>query len=124
MPNQPHILIADNDAFLRGVYAKALANTGHRVSVASNVEEASKIAGSDTPDVVLCDMDMDKGRGLELVQALRESSRTQQTKVACLAGRWEKDHITKAFTAGAHTCLVKGHHTSTEIVVKMQSMLA
>ncbi len=92
MSNQPHILIADNDAFLRGVYANALTRIGHRVSVASNVEEASKIAGDDTPDVVLCDMDMDKGRGLELVQALRESERTQQTKVACVTGRWEKDH--------------------------------
>ena len=72
---RPKILLADDTESIRVSLSKVLEHNGFEVVVAANVNEALKLIGSESFDVLLSDLHMpEPGDGLTVVSAMRHSN--------------------------------------------------
>lgn len=101
------IVIAEDNALLRGVLRDALEEAGMRVvGEAADGAEALMMAESNRPDVVVMDMRMPNVDGIEATQ--RISSSSWAMPVVVLSAYDEPQMIEAALAAGASNCLKKG----------------
>lgn len=66
-----HILVVDDDAQIRQLAAKLLREHGHRVSVARDGRELWQVLGTAEIDLVILDIMLPGGNGLDLCRELR-----------------------------------------------------
>ena len=64
------VLVVDDDAAIRTVVAAALKRDGHRVILAASVAELHERLAVETPDVLVTDVVLPDGNGLEVVAPL------------------------------------------------------
>ena len=74
------ILVIDDEPDLRTLYELTLLREGYRVETASTVQEAREQLKSRLFDVVISDMRLPDGFGMELLQDLREQQRRELTQ--------------------------------------------
>ena len=72
-PPEVHVLVVDDDARLRGLLLRYLAEQGFRVSIAAAAAEARAVLRSVAFDAIVLDVMMPGETGLELLTALRPS---------------------------------------------------
>ena len=77
----PKILIIDDDATSRRLYASLLAPYGYCLLEARDGQEGLSIAQAENPDLVICDIVMPTINGYQFVQELRSLSQHQDTPV-------------------------------------------
>jgi two-component system OmpR family response regulator len=70
-----HILVVDDDAQIRQLVAKLLRGHGHRVSLAQDGREMWRVLEAAAVDLVILDVMLPGGSGLDLCRALRARSR-------------------------------------------------
>jgi DNA-binding response OmpR family regulator len=71
----PKVLVVDDDESTRDTLSLILENSGFQVVAAANVNEALKLIGSQTFDVLLSDLHMPRnGDGLTVVSAMRHAN--------------------------------------------------
>ena len=70
-PDEAHILVVDDDARLRGLLSRYLAEHGFRVTTAENAAEARGKLRFVQPDLMVLDVMMPGETGLELTESLR-----------------------------------------------------
>jgi two-component system cell cycle response regulator DivK len=101
------VLIVDDDADTRGMYACALAGAGFRVFQARNGADAVACAFEALPDVIVTDLSMPQTDGFELLALVQRDRRTRQIPVIVLSG-WTDAHLSGlARDAGAAAFLRK-----------------
>lgn len=98
------ILVVDDDAHVRRFLRTVLAGHGHPVIEASSVAEAIATAIAETPDVILLDLGLPDGDGLQVVRALRPASRVP---IIVLSARGQEGDKVAALDAGADDYLTK-----------------
>jgi len=99
------ILLVEDDAVLRDVMLRSLADAGHRVDVASTVADTSHLWRVQRFDAVLLDLNLPDGSGLV---ALREArARDDHTPVLVLTARNRTDERIAGLDAGADDYLGK-----------------
>jgi DNA-binding NtrC family response regulator len=97
------VLVVDDDESFRQLVADRLARTGHRVSTASNGEEALRLL--DGVEVALIDLLMPGMDGLALLRKIRAAR--PETTVILLTGHGTIDSAVEAMKAGAADYLQK-----------------
>lgn len=102
----PHILIVEDSALVIGALRLLLEGTGHRVSDASTVADAARVALSDPPDVVLLDLTLGREDGLALLASVRGGAGPRPVIVA-LTGHDDPETRARCLAAGCHDVLVK-----------------
>lgn len=80
------VLLADDDADLRGIYAEYLLLSGFAVVQAPNGHEALAVAGACRPDVIITDVQMPRMSGPQLARALRADPDLRNVPVIFLSG--------------------------------------
>jgi two-component system, NarL family, nitrate/nitrite response regulator NarL len=80
------------------------------VGEAHTGEEAIKLIPQLRPDILLLDLSMPKGNGMDVLRALNETSNNVRTII--LSGALEGDEISKAFELGARGLVTKDATTS------------
>ena len=70
MTSSGAVLVVDDDAAIRTVVAAALKREGHRVTTAASVAELRREMRLGEPDVLVTDVVLPDGNGLELLPAL------------------------------------------------------
>ncbi len=115
------ILIVDDEASARQIYATLLTHYGYEVVLASSVEEAlEKLRSEAAIDLVLTDMRMGARSGLDL---LRESRRSYpDLDVIVLTGHAEMANAIEAMKLGATDYLTKDADYQ-EVVVTIEKAL-
>jgi CheY-like chemotaxis protein len=106
-PASKLILIADDSADNRALYARALVLAGFQVSLAENGAECLERAFQLSPDLILMDLSLPKLDGLEATRRLKGSEQTRHIPVIALtAYGW---HTVKedAYRYGCDGFLVK-----------------
>ena len=74
MPTAPaRILVVDDEPDLRTLYELTLLRDGHHVSTAANLAQASALLASQRFDVLITDMRLPDGTGLDLVQHIQRN---------------------------------------------------
>lgn len=66
-----HILIVDDEPQIRGLLSKLLTASGYRVTPASSAPEAEEVVAKDPPDLIMSDLQLEYGDGLELIKKLK-----------------------------------------------------
>ncbi|MDE1183896.1 nitrogen regulation protein NR(I) [Paraburkholderia sp.] len=99
------IWIVDDDQSIRWVLEKALARENFATRSFANVREASNALDHDSPQVLVSDIRMPGGSGLELLQTVRE--RLPGLPVIIMTAFSDLDSAVAAFQGGAFEYLAK-----------------
>ena len=105
---RPFILIADDDADAREMYALYLDMVGYMVAVARDGREAVKKARELRPDLIVMDLDMPDIDGWSAIRQLQADADTASIPIVVLTGHDFKDYLKPAaLAAGAVAYLIK-----------------
>ena len=99
------ILVAEDEANLRMVLQKELERHGYRVQVAPDGEAALRRLEETNVDVLLCDINMPRMDGMELLRRVHE--RPNPPEVIMLTGQATVETAVEAMKLGAYDYLTK-----------------
>ena len=102
----PHVLVAEDNRLVADAMRLLFEETGHRVTTAGSIVEVVAAAISDPVDLLLLDLGLSDGDGLEALAQLRERGALPQVNVA-LTGRDEPEVIERCKAAGCREVLLK-----------------
>ncbi|MFC5498538.1 response regulator [Caenimonas terrae] len=103
------VLVVEDDREIRTLMQSSLAVEGFDVRTAVSVSEAKALLQHSPPDVVVLDLGLPDGDGIELVHAVRKrhslpilvvSARHQEAQKIALLDAGADDYLTKPFSVG------------------------
>ncbi|MEZ4362385.1 MAG: response regulator [Kofleriaceae bacterium] len=103
----PHILVADDDAWIVRMIAAVLEKRGYAVQTASDGEEALALAEEQPPDLVITDVMMPKMDGWTLVKQLRSRAELAGVPVIFLTALASEEDRIRGFRLGADDYMAK-----------------
>ncbi len=105
-------MVIDDSISIRRATAHLLQTAGWDVVTAKNgVDAVEKLDEMETPpDIFLCDMEMPRMDGIELVKRLRKQPEFEATPFVMITSRSAESHSKMAFDAGVSNYLVKPYH--------------
>jgi two-component system, OmpR family, phosphate regulon response regulator OmpR len=121
MNDTAHILVVDDDARLRTLLSRYLADQGFRVTTAENATDARAKLRYVSPDLLVLDVMMPGENGLALTEALRRDH-GQGLPVLLLTARSAPEDRIAGFEAGADDYLGKPFEPL-ELVLRIRAML-
>jgi PAS domain S-box-containing protein len=101
------VLLADDNADMRGYVQRLLRTAGFRVEAVADGETALAAARQLKPDLVLSDVMMPKLDGFGLLTALRKDTELRDTPVLLLSARAGEEAKVEGLSAGADDYLTK-----------------
>ena len=93
------LLVEDND-LNRDMLSRRLQRKGHEVLMAADGMQGLLMAESETPDLVLLDMSLPSGSGLELLGRLRADERSRRVPVVALTAHAMRGDRERFLAAG------------------------
>jgi DNA-binding response OmpR family regulator len=103
---QPLILLVDDSALVRDALRLLFEETGHRVATAGSVAESLIACRVERPSVMLLDLTLPDGDGLDAIPLLRDE-RVLPPVVVALTGHDDERTIERCRQAGCRDVLVK-----------------
>ena len=104
-PQPASILVVDDEPDLRTLYELTLLREGYRVETAADIAQARQLLAHNRYEVVITDMRLPDGFGMELLHDLRKQQRTERCLVMTAYGSAE--NAVEALRAGAFDYLTK-----------------
>jgi two-component system, cell cycle response regulator len=102
------VLVADDDPVSRRLLQIALSNSGYRVALASDGEEAiDALHGPDWPRVAILDWMMPRLDGVEVCRAIRKLPQEPYIYVILLTIKGQQEEIVQGLEAGANDYVTK-----------------
>jgi DNA-binding response OmpR family regulator len=115
------ILIVEDTAAVRGLFRTILEQAGHTVREASTGSEGIKLFRETSVDLVITDIYMPDGDGLEVITKLRQEPRA--SKIIATSGRLGRDEmLSAAQVLGADMTLPKPV-TMAELLTAVETLL-
>ena len=106
LPLLTRILLVDDDDYLRSVLSSQLRNKGViAFAEASRASEAFDQIDTFKPDLILLDMELPDGNGLDICQRLRAHG--FQKPIIMLTGQMDEEDIVKSLDKGASDYIAK-----------------
>jgi DNA-binding response OmpR family regulator len=102
----PHVLVAEDNDLVSGAMRVLFEETGHRVSTAPTIVASVSVASSDPVDLLLLDLGLADGDGLEVLAQLRARGAMPRVSVA-LTGRDEPEIVARCRALGCREVLLK-----------------
>jgi two-component system KDP operon response regulator KdpE len=102
----PHVLVAEDNTLVADAMRLLFEETGHRVTTAGTIADVVRAAADDPVDLLLLDLGLADGDGLEVLEQLRARGALPRVSVA-LTGRDEPDVIARCRDAGCREVLLK-----------------
>jgi len=103
----PHVLVADDDAWILRMVATVLEKRGYSVETAVDGEDALARALARTPDLLITDVMMPKMDGWSLVRQLRAHAELAMLPVIFLTALSAEDDRIRGFRLGADDYVTK-----------------
>ncbi|HEX7703418.1 MAG TPA: response regulator, partial [Kofleriaceae bacterium] len=103
----PHVLVADDDAWILRMVATVLEKRGYSVETAVDGEDALARALARTPDLLITDVMMPKVDGWSLVRQLRAHTELSMLPVIFLTALSSEDDRIRGFRLGADDYVTK-----------------
>jgi DNA-binding response OmpR family regulator len=115
----PHILVIDDDTAIRDVVAEYLARNDMRVTAAASGREMFEVFDREGIDLVLLDLKLPDGDGMQLARALRERA---NVPIVLLTGRNEEADRVMGLELGADDYVTKPF-SPRELLARMRAVL-
>ncbi len=117
------LLLVDDDAFLRDMYATKFTEAGDAVQVAHDGAKALSILAEETFDVIIMDMVMPGMSGVDLLEAIQKNEQTKKSVCIVLSNQGEQSDIDAAHNAGADGYIIKAESIPSEVVAKVHKIV-
>jgi two-component system, sensor histidine kinase and response regulator len=101
------ILVIEDDPAVRGLIVETIRSKGWRAIDAPDGEQGLQLALKELPDLILCDIQMPKMDGYQVLDGVRQNPSTTFTPFIFLTGMGEKPKVRKAMESGADDYIVK-----------------
>jgi len=99
------LLIVDDEKNIRTTLSRSLSLEGYRCSTAATIAEARQAIADDAPDLVMLDVKLPDGNGLDLLVQLKETH--QSLPIIMMSGHGTIDMALEAIRRGAHDFIEK-----------------
>jgi CheY-like chemotaxis protein len=109
------IMLVEDDNNLREIYEARLLAEGYEIVSAKDGEEALAIAVKEKPDLIISDVMMPKISGFDMLDILRSTPETRDTKVIMMTALSQAEDKTRADKLGADKYLVKSQVTLEDV---------
>ena len=106
-PSQPHVLVVDDDAIMRGVARESLAEAEFLVSEAENGVLAMQVLENCRPDIILLDVMMPEMDGFATASAVRQLPGYAVVPILIMTALDDLDSINRAYEVGATDFITK-----------------
>ncbi|MBK7057351.1 MAG: response regulator [Leptospiraceae bacterium] len=116
------ILIVDDSPKNIQVLGNILRDKGYNIYVATSGAQALELVKTETPDLILLDVQMPEMDGYEVCKRLKESGHTTKIPVIFLTANVETDDIVKGFEIGAADYITKPFQ-SLELLVRVKTQI-
>jgi two-component system OmpR family response regulator len=100
------VLIVEDSELVTGALRILFEETGRRVTIAHSVAEAIAAGAQDPPDLLLLDLTLPDGDGLEVARQLAQRGVKAKATVA-ITGRDDDDAFERCSAAGCTAVMVK-----------------
>ena len=121
---QPHILIVEDDLFIRELYDRQLSLEGYQVTTAEDGEIGLAKITESIPDLLLLDIMLPKVSGLDLLRTIKAKDETKNIPVILLTNLGQDPVIKEGFNLGADGYLIKSAYTPDQIIEEVKKFLA
>jgi DNA-binding response OmpR family regulator len=112
------VVVVDPDPFYQRQIALALQQS-FRCLPASTLREAQQLIRRERPGLVILELDLPDGDGIDLIQSLQADPLLKQALIACITRRKSVQDKIRAFRAGADDYLVKPLAPTTNLYGQM-----
>ena len=117
------ILLVEDDSNLREIYGARLEAEGFQILSANDGEEALAIAVREHPDLIITDIMMPKMSGIDMLDILRSTAETKNTKVIVMTALSQEEDRERGKSLGADRYIVKSQVTLDDVVKVVQEIL-
>lgn len=118
------VLLVEDDIALREIYSARFAAENFEIVAADDGEQALSVAIKEKPDIIILDIMMPKISGFDVLDILRATPETKNTKVIIMSALSQESDIQKGKELGADAYLVKSQSTLSDVVQKTKDVLA
>jgi DNA-binding response OmpR family regulator len=116
------VLVADDDADILALVAFRLERSGYEVLLATDGEEALRLAVEESPDLAVLDVMMPKMDGYEVTRRIRDNEATSRLPIILLTARAQQSDVDQGMLAGADD-YVKKPFSPQELRARVQAVL-
>ncbi len=109
------IMLVEDDNNLREIYEARLLAEGYEIIGAKDGEEALALAVKEKPDLIISDVMMPKISGFDMLDILRSTPETKNTKVIMMTALSQAEDKARADKLGADRYLVKSQVTLEDV---------
>lgn len=122
MEPRPVILIADDDERIRRSLTDILLTQRYKIIQAQNGAEALEKVKTESPDVILLDINMPEMTGIEVTERLKQDPESRLIPIVIVTGHDDTDLRVRALKLGADDFLTKPPHVA-ELTARVRSLL-
>ena len=116
------LLLLDDDPLICDVFREGLADD-FVVTVTDNADDAYRVAVETPPDVLLLDVHLKRGNGIELCQRLRRNPLTRKIPILIMTGYANAENMITSYEVGADDFIEKPaslHVIRTRLLARLQ----
>ena len=117
------IMLVEDDNNLREIYGERLIAEGYEIVSAKDGEEALALAVKEKPDLIISDVMMPKISGFDMLDILRQTPETKNTKVIMMTALSQAEDKQRANSLGADKYLVKSQVTLEDVARVVDDVL-
>src|SRR3989344_8497593 len=117
------VMLVEDDNNLREIYEARLQAEGYEIVSAKDGEEALALAVKEKPDLIITDIMMPKISGFDMLDILRSTPETKNTKVIMMTALGQVEDKTRADKLGADRYLVKSQVTLEDVAKVAREVL-
>ncbi len=117
------VLVVEDEPDMARILSFNLERNGFRVQVAAEAGAAVPWVESHEPDLVLLDLRLPDGSGLDVLRRIRAFPGTRQTPVIVVSALGDEDTVVEALNLGADDYVVKPFRTG-ELLARTRRLLA
>ena len=124
MPSQPvrkHLLLVEDDPIILSNVSSALEEEGFDVTQASTLKKAREVVADSRPvDLILLDVNLPDGNGIEFCKEVRESNTT--VPILMITAQTEEEQAVKGLSLGASDYVRKPFGLA-ELIARIRNFL-
>jgi len=117
------IMLVEDDNNLKEIYGERLQAEGYEIVTAGDGEEGLSTAIKERPDLIISDVMMPKISGFDMLDILRQTPETMNTKVIMMTALSQAEDKDRAEKLGADKYLVKSQVTLEDLARAVHDLL-
>ncbi len=111
------VLVVEDDPLQAEMLQEGLQRNGFHVLTTKTASDGLRLARTELPDVIVMDLGLPDGNGMDLCQRLSDLPETSDTPVIIISGTTEKDIVRRSRASGGKFFLHKPYDPNTLLLL-------